>query len=1268
MKTPFSRFRAPKSFCRQLSARFLRTSLVWLLITGLADSQSLGPRQLLGDVIFDAKSKTLEIQQRHNSRRRILLDEAGRVRAIIDLTSGVRVDLFREPINSQVMVRVTAPDLPAPYDLALEFDHSGRLIAARDAWGSVRLRKTNNQIERTMGEGFLTRFRPGQTSDFIHVSHVDPTNQRNLADFEIPTIQLKSVDRPSAPLIDGGPSLAIPIGLDASVVIRPPVEGVNRFEIDLASPLIHLSHSDATTRFNYESIDLSNELPELTPRPDFRWQLVGEGIGILNTTTDMTDVTFRMLGWLETKSVPEVPQILDSTRLGLNIGSDLTGFMASDGSLGQRFWQHGLLGQTSEAVMTDYIGDRFGNHIDEILGFTGNQSRYAGFGGILIKPVMGLAFDQARGKPLNWASPDAWEHSLDAIAGVVTLYVAKDPKVAALAVDSAGLVRDLTRPGFEQGGRWLSQTGDRPAGQWIYQAVMAEVSGLEADRFNHMMGPLMDRVRWNHQTFGEFENAFRQGDREKMESMLTSGPIHDALKGSGVSDEQITELSNGLLRSMDGAGEEGMSQPFEDLEMNLGGIALDAKPDWDLPIGNLIGVVFDPVSDRLVLVGDGDTAAAEGLKVQDLAMAFASVFGTLEGNTRTLWGAPAFSLDPQEPTNPDGPWYKSTYHPPFLRGSAMGEICALSDIYMKFLSFGVRPKFMGDYRRFANGASLQGDGCIRRGAAEFRLFTLEKWEPPIIGWKTIPDLSLERAGPHGARNRLWLAVEDKVKARYDGGSCLLDPIVMGVRVKRQERGKDGRLHDVDSVDPVATHFARKILTPNYDRLAKKIVPEFGRLKEMASAVAVAVWARKNCESPESFDLAWVNPHLMNDLPGITGMTRVSASASGSRGRSVVTGGANLKVILDPKPDVRAASLRKAVNDALNRDTVNPQVKVPFEGKEYVGMVLPSGVDGRKRWEDRSSSVVNGTEYRLTNKKVTFSKDESGERSFEWQGDRLVSVRCQYPDGQTIKVERPSGDGSIKAVFTDPSLGESEWRWSPDGKTLESMKNGYPVEILEDIALGNQQANTGRRFRMRHIPSDTTTLVGQDGDGRLQHIERSTVGVDRAPIRSATVYKRNPDGSVASLESEEIGQIHIQRDTLGRPTKLDNGRKSLSLGYGGGNGRVPTSISYPNGPQIAVSHPGGQGTTLRLSDAEISLISEYQDGRLESVRSEGGDEVTVQYQEGKIPELLRGSNGLRVIWDEHGRLLRAHLPEELEIEAEYPPETPAKVFFKFFRPE
>ena len=28
-----------------------------------------------------------------------------------------------------------------------------------------------------------------------------------------------------------------------------------------------------------------------------------------------------------------------------------------------------------------------------------------------------------------------------------------------------------------------------------------------------------------------------------------------------------------------------------------------------------------------------------------------------------------FSLDPAEPTNPDGPWYKAVYIPDFLNGS-----------------------------------------------------------------------------------------------------------------------------------------------------------------------------------------------------------------------------------------------------------------------------------------------------------------------------------------------------------------------------------------------------------------------------------------------------------------------------------------------------------------------------------------------------------------------------------------------------------------------
>ena len=77
-----------------------------------------------------------------------------------------------------------------------------------------------------------------------------------------------------------------------------------------------------------------------------------------------------------------------------------------------------------------------------------------------------------------------------------------------------------------------------------------------------------------------------------------------------------------------------------------------------------------------------------GCTINDLAVALLCVYGKNSD--------PSFSLDPNEPTRPDGPLYRRVYYPdehtggePILAGTAFGDTMFEADWLLKQLSFGV---------------------------------------------------------------------------------------------------------------------------------------------------------------------------------------------------------------------------------------------------------------------------------------------------------------------------------------------------------------------------------------------------------------------------------------------------------------------------------------------------------------------------------------------------------------------------------------------------
>lgn len=251
--------------------------------------------------------------------------------------------------------------------------------------------------------------------------------------------------------------------------------------------------------------------------------------------------------------------------------------------------------------------------------------------------------------------------------------------------------------------------------------------------------------------------------------------------------------------------------------------SLSAQPFEHL--GRVTGAVWVPEQKIFVLVGDGEPKAPP-LRTELVAFAL-----------RCAWAnppiEPMFSLDPAEPQNPDGPHLRKVYIPDALKGTAGAELMFQADWLLKTYAFGVYASFSGELERDADGAPKQRISRVK-------------------GLKDQAQLTLERGRAGELRRaRMWIVVDRAVIETGDNAARIVN-LALRVKAKKQVRGPDGKLQDVDDQeDKLANQFADDF-TRLYDRIAEE-EPVFARLKELSKVMALARWLR---DASAAVELEW----------------------------------------------------------------------------------------------------------------------------------------------------------------------------------------------------------------------------------------------------------------------------------------------------------------------------------------------------------------------------------------------------------------------------
>jgi len=250
---------------------------------------------------------------------------------------------------------------------------------------------------------------------------------------------------------------------------------------------------------------------------------------------------------------------------------------------------------------------------------------------------------------------------------------------------------------------------------------------------------------------------------------------------------------------------------------NVGGVDMKvAKIRIDKNMNNLTGVYINPDTNQICLV-QGNNLTNVNLNIFDLATALKIVSGhSLE---------PSFSLDPNDPKTPDGPWMRKVYYPDerihtkMLEGTSLGDAMFEADWLLKQHSLGIKV------------------------VQENPLIT-EDFKYPT-GFKSLVDSSFSS---NSQWTRLWIVI-DYVNLYCDPNDKDLS-LVFAAYAKLSIQGRNmkpdpvtGILKDVESHDlSEGDKYFVEYYSAHFDELCQ-IYPEYNRMKECAKAVALAKWIK-----------------------------------------------------------------------------------------------------------------------------------------------------------------------------------------------------------------------------------------------------------------------------------------------------------------------------------------------------------------------------------------------------------------------------------------
>ncbi|MCP4372233.1 MAG: hypothetical protein GY797_29555 [Deltaproteobacteria bacterium] len=675
---------------------------------------------------------------------------------------------------------------------------------------------------------------------------------------------------------------------------------------------------------------------------------------------------------------------------------------------------------------------------------------------------------------------------------------------------------------------------------------------------------------------------------------------------------------------------------------NVGGVYLDKAAEVIGDLHGISGVTFDPVSNRVILIGnDAGEVHLPPVRLDDIAAAFRTVYGNYSKE-------PGVTIDP-DPVNPRADLMNVKFFGG-MENSHFGHILFEADRIMK-------------------GLSLGEDNI-----------THEKLSVSVPDYYNMVDLGFSNLG--GTHNkelwsRFWLVPERVIVKVSDDGKTITFPDTR-IRVKTETmKWKEGKLVPAEGeINEKAEYFAGHF-SKYYDDYAQDL-PIYKELKNLANLVGFAKWMK---ESGVPVDLSWLEKYdktieTKTTTPSHTVSDTRHASNSQSKTISIF-GGTDLdvkNVYLSEKNDEndkekdggtedKEKQVRVALKD-LRIQYANklPPVEFGLKALESVsskpGLASSEFVDSKniKRKvvalptsQTRSSgaTILKENELGLITRKYCSFHNNAGPFGYSWVFDlprlrigqpyrdkkKYVSLDNRKVMIRTFHLTRPFGLQDVKFVKNSIDQQYARTAFLPDKRAdiralyPDDKKGEYLVEYEDGMSeIFN---NKGLLVRREFANSDYTKYSYGKAD-RLETVELLQDGVKTSEVK----FEYNKQGLISKANTS-TGLIRYSYDSKGDLIKVVAEETANTIEY-----------DY-DGRHLV--------TEVRKNDDIITSLSYDSYGRIVSEESTGTDALKTEYkQDGLDTVVVQSMNHHQITqkYDAGGRLLEAIYPSGINITREY----------------
>lgn len=863
--------------------------------------------------------------------------------------------------------------------------------------------------------------------------------------------------------------------------------------------------------------------------------------------------------------------------------------------------------------------------------------------------AVGLGFDLLRGKRLD--DPELWEHVLDGIAGGAAGIATRNERVAAVVADIPDVLRPLVAPLFKTDAIRRAERSPRVAGDWIWQTASGSLHG-GAERTQAILASKLSDKAGGPLAFGRgasfrtYQEAVERGDTATMSRMLLSDRhLGAALTAAGYSSESVQSM--GALLAAGRRSQLPPQQPAQ-AEHRLGGIELRAEASFGGKLGRVTGAVYEAATQRLILVGDGETRLP-ALDAELLAAALLCAYAPQPVD-------PAFSLDPHEPANPGGPWQSAVYLPQqLLRGTTFGDALYRADLALKQYALGVRMVY-DNWVTAPSADARPRDPTEVWGSGNACRFRLEACDRRSLGVRSLADHGWELPLAAGEQWSRQFIVSREVELLESGSSFVFGTVRMGIEPRRQERGPNGTLRDVAAEHPTAKRFAEE-LERNFDAVAE-FEPALQRVKELAKAVALAKWLRKQ-NAP--VDLEWARRIAAPTRDPVERISTLEFEHHHSDGVHAVRvfGGVDLRV----RPEYRAGSERAAAlgTDVASRLGAEHEFELGASGDYRQAAVLALTDAGRKHQRRQSRYSAEDVDYELdADGRIERATDAAGnEQRFTWDAaGHLVDVRSRAPSGWESRWH--VGDGSNRVIAHGPDGESVAVSLAPNGEP-----SGFEVDgqSLLRVAVGAAPGEV----ELTEFDGDAALTSTYDARNRLVRISRApdvSAPAERGAAASEVltfaygergVAVRQGREEVASLLtdaalvrawSDDTGTWQCGYDERRRLTRLDGpGPTSLELDYEGE--RLSTARVRLKSEELVCEYGPSGPRAIREGSEPVARLEYSAEGRLYELIGADGSSTRFSYSGDGTLRSMQREHGYRASFDriENGRLRVVIMPEQ-----------------------